>query len=196
MSAHRGTQGSDMQENLASYFEKSATIVRQYADLIEHSYARPALHNFSRRFQINPVGMTFISVFFALAVLPVLSFIGLSIFVISSIAFLALISAAIASIIVEAFLVACLIFTLWSLFVVAIFVTTFVGVAYLTMRLGLLVSSEGRSGVKEWAYETRQHFSCAKSSEANEGSDGSAVLIDHDGPTSKKVKVEEPAEDH
>ncbi|KAF9242308.1 peptidase A4 family-domain-containing protein [Melanogaster broomeanus] len=59
------------------------------------------------------------------------------------------------------------------------------------MRLGVLVSSGGRSGVKEWAHETRKHFSRAKRSEEHEGSEGSTVLADHDGPSSKKLKIEE-----
>ncbi|KIJ63678.1 hypothetical protein HYDPIDRAFT_175984 [Hydnomerulius pinastri MD-312] len=58
--------------------------------------------------------------------------------------------------------------------------TSFVVFAYLTVRLGVLVSSEGRSGVKEWAYETRQHFSRKRSAEESEGSEGSTVLINHD----------------
>ncbi|KIK93627.1 hypothetical protein PAXRUDRAFT_828787 [Paxillus rubicundulus Ve08.2h10] len=188
------TQGPDMQENLASYFQRSVTTVRQYADLIEHNYARPALYHIAWRFQMNPITMTFLSIFCSLSALPLLSFIGLSVFAISSIASLAFISAAIALIIVEAILLACLAFTLWSLSIFAIFVTTFIGFAYLLVRLGVLVSSEGRFGVKEWVYETRQHFSRSKSSEANEGSDGSPVLVDHDGPSSKKVKVEGAAD--
>ncbi|KAF8842851.1 hypothetical protein BDN67DRAFT_965296 [Paxillus ammoniavirescens] len=190
------TQGPDMQENLAGYFQRSVTIVRQYADLIEHKYARPALRHISWRFQMNPVTMTFLAIFCSLSALPLLSFIGLSVFAISSIASLALMSAAIALIIIEAILLACLAFTLWSLSIFAIFATTFIGFAYLLVRLGVLVSSEGRSGVKEWACETRQHFSRAKSLETNEGSDESTVLVDHDGPSSKKIKVEEEEEEH
>lgn len=93
--------------------------------------------------------------------------------------------------------VASLIFTLWSLFIVALFVTAFVISSYLIMRLGVHVSSEGRSGVKEWAYETRQRFSRvshSKGSDESEGSEGSTILINHDhqdGRDTKKMKVEE-----
>lgn len=64
---------------------------------------------------------------------------------------------------------------------------------YLTVRLGVLVTHEGFSGVTDWAYETQQHFSYAKKRESTGDSDGSAVLVDRDvhSPKKPKVKVEE-----
>jgi hypothetical protein len=79
----------------------------------------------------------------------------------------------------------------WSLFIVASFTTAIVVFVYWTTRLGVLVTYEGRSGVADWAHETRQHFFYAKKREATEESDESAVLVDQNGQSSKKVKVEE-----
>lgn len=86
---------------------------------------------------------------------------------------------------------ACLIFVLWSLFIAASFITVIVVFVYWTTRLGILVTYEGPSGVTDWAHETKQHFFHAKRREATEDSDESAVLVDQDGPSSKKIKVEE-----
>lgn len=135
---------------------------------------------------------------------------GLTVFTLSSIAFLALISAAVTFIAIEAVLgtqssthielalldcasdiVACLVFILWSLFIVASFTTAVVVFVYWAMRLGVFVSREGPSGVTDWAHETRQYIFYARRQEASEESDESAVLVDKDGPTSKKIKVEE-----
>lgn len=80
---------------------------------------------------------------------------------------------------------------LWSLFIVASFTTAIVVFVYWTTRLGVLVTNEGPSGVTDWAHETRQHFFYRKRREPTEDSDESAVLIDQDGQSSTKVKVEE-----
>ena len=55
----------------------------------------------------------------------------------------------------------------------------------------MFVTREGPSGITDWAYETRQYILYPKRREPTEESDESAVLVDNDGPTSKKVKVEE-----
>ena len=78
-----------------------------------------------------------------------------------------------------------------SLFFVASFTTTIIVLVYWTTRLGVLVTYEGPSGVADWAHETRQHFSYARKREATEGSDESGVLVDQDGQSSKKIKVED-----
>lgn len=80
---------------------------------------------------------------------------------------------------------------LWSLFIVAGFTTAIVVFVYWAMRLGVFVTREGPSGVADWAHETRQYISYTRRREATEESDESAVLVDKDGPTSKKIKVEE-----
>ncbi|KAF8556625.1 hypothetical protein OG21DRAFT_1436821 [Imleria badia] len=178
-----------VEESLSSYFQRSATIVRQYADL--QDYVQPFLRYASLKFKEKPITMTFISVFASLSALPVLSFVGLTIFTFSSIAFLALVSAAIAFISIEVVLVASLVFMLWSLLIVASFITTIVVFVYWTTRLGVLVTYEGPSGVSDWAHETRQHFFYARRRETTEDFDESAVLVDGDGQSSKKVKVEE-----
>lgn len=80
---------------------------------------------------------------------------------------------------------------LWSVFITASFVTAIVVFVYWTTRLGVLVTYEGSSGVADWANETREHFFYAKRRESTEESDESAVLVSRDGPSSKKIKVEE-----
>ena len=134
---------------------------------------------------------------------------GLTVFVLSSIAFAALASAVITFVIIEAFLgtdlsitlyqlcltayrtVACLVFVLWSLFVVASFTTAVVFFVYWTMRLGMFITREGPSGVTDWAHETRQYVFCSVKREPSDETDESTVIVDRDGPISKKVKVEE-----
>ncbi|KAG8216060.1 hypothetical protein J3R82DRAFT_8060 [Butyriboletus roseoflavus] len=185
------TTTEGMEESLSSYFQRSTTIVRQYADMIEQDYAQPILNYASLKFKEKPITVIFLSVFASLSALPLLSFVGLTVFIFSSIVFLALISAAIAFITVEAVLVACLVFMLWSVFIAASFITTIVVFVYWTTRLGVLVTYEGPSGVTDWAYETRQHFFHPNRREATEESDESAVLVEQDGPSSKKIKVEE-----
>ncbi|KAG9307966.1 hypothetical protein JVU11DRAFT_12772 [Chiua virens] len=180
-----------MEERLSTYFDKSVTIVRQYADLIEQDYAQPVLRYASLKFKEKPVTMTFLSIFAGLSALPLLSFVGLTVFALSSIIFLAFISAAIAFLTIEAILVVCLVFTLWSLFVTASFTTAVVGFVYCTTRLGMLIAHQGPSGVTDWADETRQYIFYARKREATDDSDESAVLVDGVGPNSKKFKVEE-----
>lgn len=80
---------------------------------------------------------------------------------------------------------------LWSLFIAASFVTVIVVFVYWTTRLGVLVTYEGPSGVTDWAHETKQHFFYVRRRELTKESDESAVLVDQDGPSSKKIKVEE-----
>lgn len=90
-------------------------------------------------------------------------------------------------------IVGCLAFMLWSLFIVASFTTAIVVFVYWTTRLGVLITYEGPSGVTDWALETRQHFFHGKRREPTEESDESAVLVDQDGQSPKKLKVEDEA---
>ncbi|KAI9460654.1 hypothetical protein HD554DRAFT_2176510 [Boletus coccyginus] len=181
------TEHPGVEESLSGYFQRSATIVRQ----IEQDYAQPVLRYASLKFKEKPVTMTFLSAFAGLSALPLLSFVGLTLFSFSSIAFLALISAAIAFVAVEVIFVTCLVFMLWSLFIVASFITATVFFVYWTTRLGVLITYEGPSGVVDWAHETRQHFLYAVRREATEESDESGILVDGDGQNSKNIKVEE-----
>ncbi|KAG6380190.1 hypothetical protein JVT61DRAFT_8281 [Boletus reticuloceps] len=181
------TEYPGVEENLSGYFQRSATTVRQ----IERDYARPVSRYASLKFKENPIKMTFLSIFAGLSALPLLSFIGLTVFTFSSLVFLAVISSAIVFIIVEAVFVVCLVFMLWSLFIVACFTTVIAVFVYWTTRLGVLVTYEGPSGVTDWAHETQRRFFYPKRREATEESDESAVLVDQDGQSPQKLKVEE-----
>ncbi|KAH7912495.1 hypothetical protein BJ138DRAFT_1083479 [Hygrophoropsis aurantiaca] len=183
---------AETQESLASYFEKSARIVREYADNIEHNYARPLLKYFIQRFQAKPVAVTFTTIFCILSLLPALSFIGISLFVISFFTFLAIAGAFLASAIAETVFVAVLASTVVALFLVSIFLTACVLFSYLSLRLGVLVQAEGRSGITEWAHETKNHFiSTNKNGEESDDSENSGVFIQPDGNVARKAKPEE-----
>ncbi|KAH7882933.1 hypothetical protein F5I97DRAFT_1900664 [Phlebopus sp. FC_14] len=192
MNTRRTAQDNEMHESLSGYFERSALVVRQYADSMEHHYARPALNYASEHFHSHPILVTFLTIFCSLAFLPVLSFIGLSTFAVSSIVLFAFGSAAIAAIIIELMFVAFLVFALWSLFIVAVTLTSFVIFAYVTIRLGVLVNSDGRSAVQEWVCETRRQFSPFKAEEGK-ASDGFAI-INQNAP-GIRVKIEDTADD-
>ncbi|KAH7925351.1 hypothetical protein BV22DRAFT_1195251 [Leucogyrophana mollusca] len=183
---------SDAQEHLSSYFEKSASIVRQYADNFEHNYARPAMDYCIERFQAQPVTITFLTIFCVLSFLPVLSFIGISIFVVSFFTFTALACAFIASAIAETMFVAILVSTLGALFLVSILLTALALFSYLSLRLGVLVRADGRSGITEWAHETKKHFvQRTKRGEESDGSEASAVLVKPDEDRDHRIKVED-----
>ncbi|KAI6000273.1 hypothetical protein EDC04DRAFT_2791607 [Pisolithus marmoratus] len=143
-------------ESMTPYFEKCAELVQRYADV--QRYARPALVLGIRNFRKKPITMTFVAILSSLAILPILSFVGISIFVIASIIFLAAASAIIACLVAESIIVSIGICTLCSLVLVAVFSTVFFLSMYSVFRFILLVRSNGRSGFSEWAMETRQHL--------------------------------------
>ncbi|KAI6110790.1 hypothetical protein EDD16DRAFT_1897810 [Pisolithus croceorrhizus] len=172
-------ESEDVQEGMVTYFEKCAELVRQYADVIEQRYARPALALWIRSFKEKPITMTFIAILSVLSVLPVLSFVGVSIFVISSIVFLAAVSAIAACLVTESIIVSIGICTLCSLVLVAVLATVFFLSVYSVLRFLLLVRSSGRSGLKEWAMETRQHLLPVRGVEEEERPDGPDVATQH-----------------
>ncbi|KAL0946047.1 hypothetical protein HGRIS_012320 [Hohenbuehelia grisea] len=143
---------------LTSYFDKSATIVRDYADSFEHEYARPALKVGSVYYSSHPLLSVFALVFFMLSIVPVV------VFIISSMvaaAGLALISATL-------FLV---LFSTATLVFVSILLCTLLGIALLSalitvsgisthlfIRLFNLSREHGRAGLEQWTQETRAKF--------------------------------------
>ncbi|KAI6011128.1 hypothetical protein EDC04DRAFT_2767040 [Pisolithus marmoratus] len=161
MAVRKWGEHGKVHESMSPYFEKcavvSATICRLASTnsfsphrgyltgvfaRIEQRYARPALVLGIRNFRKKPITMTFVAILSSLAILPVLSFVGISIFVIASIIFLAAASA----------IIACLVAGSRSLS------TIFFLSMYSVFRFILLVRSNGRSGFLEWAMETRQHL--------------------------------------
>ncbi|KAG6334892.1 hypothetical protein ID866_4201 [Astraeus odoratus] len=164
-------------------------MVRRYADIIEHRYARPALDAAIEHFKEKPITMTFIALFAALAALPIMSFVGVSVFAISSIVFVATACAVVACLVAESIIVSLGICTLFSLALVAIFLTTFVFSMYSMLRFILLVRARGGSGAMEWALETREHFLPAR---PEYESDGSAIV--NDRPNSEHTNKVEDAD--
>ncbi|KAI6003442.1 hypothetical protein F5J12DRAFT_837897 [Pisolithus orientalis] len=158
MADRKWGEQKDVNESLSTYFERCTELVRQYADVIEQNYARPAIAIGIRKFEEKPIMMTFVTVLSILAILPILSFVGISIFIISSIVFVAAASAITASLVTESVIVSIGICTLCSLVLVAVFATTFLLSLYSVFRFVLLVRSNGRSGITEWVMETRQHL--------------------------------------
>ncbi|KAI6033592.1 hypothetical protein PISMIDRAFT_198829 [Pisolithus microcarpus 441] len=175
----RREEPEEFQEGLATYFEKCAELVRQYADVIEQRYARPALALWIRNFKEKPITMTFIAILSILSVLPALSFVGISVFIISSIVFLAAVSAIMACLVTESIIVSIGICTMCSLVLVAVLATVFFLSVYSVIRFGLLVRSNGRSGFKEWAMETRQHLLPVKGVEEEEKPNPPDVATQH-----------------
>ncbi|KAI0718541.1 hypothetical protein C8T65DRAFT_638332 [Cerioporus squamosus] len=77
-------------ELLADYFEKSAFAVRNIFARFERKVARPLIQYLLVSFRERPVASTFVATYVVLSALPVLSFIGFSVFVFTAFAFLAL----------------------------------------------------------------------------------------------------------
>ncbi|TBU24300.1 hypothetical protein BD311DRAFT_702416 [Dichomitus squalens] len=75
---------------LADYFEKSASAVRQTFGRFEQDVVRPVLDYVSVAFHKRPIRSTFIAFYLALSILPVLSFIGFSVFIVATSIFVAL----------------------------------------------------------------------------------------------------------
>ncbi|THH02026.1 hypothetical protein EW026_g759 [Hermanssonia centrifuga] len=143
-------------EDLQSYFEKSAAIVRRVVDRAEIAYVRPGIKNVAESFEKRPLLSSFVAVFVFLSFLPIISFVGFSLFVIGTFTFLGLAGAFAAStvvVLVSGFVLAC---TLAFLLLIAFFLSSALLVGFLTTRLLLLVRTDGpRTGVTEWTKETK-----------------------------------------
>lgn len=181
-------------DDLVSYLEGSTLVVQAYTDIIEHKYARPALDRISRYFQGQPLTttwlMTTLTLFAVMSILPVLSFIGLSIFALCSSMCIAFTFGFAAVVALETMFATVLLLVLGGLLLFSFMVTTFGAMAYLTFRLGQHLQTQGRFGIAELAQETKQQFFSVVSvkPEDNDDSDGSGVLVAHE--TNDRVKRE------
>ncbi|KAJ7084020.1 hypothetical protein B0H15DRAFT_404179 [Mycena belliarum] len=155
-------------EQLSAHFDKSATAVRLYADQFEESYGRPALKTASSLFDEYPISSTFIAIFSALAFFPVLTFLAISIFTVVSFSFLALCCALIASSAVLLLFFSILVLILVATFFTSGFLTVLAISTYLAYRFVTLVRSNGRDGVANWAFETKDRFIKSKRREASD----------------------------
>ncbi|KAG2057980.1 hypothetical protein BDR06DRAFT_951085 [Suillus hirtellus] len=172
-------------DELASYLEGSTLVVQAYTDIIERKYARPALDKISTYFQGQPLTMTWVTItltlFAVLSILPVLSFIGLSIFALCSSMSIALAFAFAAVVALETMFATVLLLVLGGLLLFSFIVTTFGAMAYLTFRLVQHLQIHGRFGIAEWAHKTKQHFtSVSVKPEGSDDLDESGVLVAHE----------------
>ncbi|KAG1737460.1 uncharacterized protein EDB91DRAFT_1139851 [Suillus paluster] len=155
MDNNRSTAGTSLAtglDDLASYLEKSSHVVQEYTDIIEHKYARPALNKISKYFQAQPLTMSRPC---SVRIDLFLNF----------------------RCVAELPTAAVLLSILGGLLLFSFTLTSAGAMAYLTFRLGRHLQTRGRSGIAEWAHETRQHFtSVSVKSEDNDDSD-SGVLV-------------------
>ncbi|KAG7442887.1 uncharacterized protein BT62DRAFT_362401 [Guyanagaster necrorhizus] len=145
-------------ENLASYFNRSAKDIHAYADRIEHGYARPALKTVKELLDEHPISFMFFLFFALLSFFPVLLFLGCSFFVTLSFVLFALSSALLVSGIFIFTFACILIFVLIMNFCIAALPTVALFSAYSVIRLLTLTRSGGRAGAAEWVDETKSFF--------------------------------------
>ncbi|KAJ7507176.1 hypothetical protein B0H11DRAFT_1970593 [Mycena galericulata] len=181
------SQTPSAKEQLSAHFNKSATVVRDYADRFETSYARPALKTTTAFFDEYPISSTFIAIFSALAFFPVITFLALSLFTVLSFSFLALCCAFVAASAVVLFFLSILVLILVATFFASGFFTVLAISSYIAYRFFVLVRSNGRQGLSNWAVEVKGRFIPSKRREA---SDESAVIVDVKEPPRDWVKDE------
>jgi len=147
------------QDDLISYFDRSATVVQESLQRLEQRYARPGVGFLIKSFREHPIRSTFLSVFAFLSLLPTLSFVGFSVFVFAAFTFISLASALFSATVVVSLIGIILAAILAVLLSVSAFLTaSWVGI-YLAFRLVMLVREDGpRSGVSRWAQEFKMVF--------------------------------------
>ncbi|KAH9830625.1 uncharacterized protein C8Q71DRAFT_885978 [Rhodofomes roseus] len=152
-------------DDLTSYFDKSATTVRDTLQRLENDVTRPVVENLLNAFRQHPIRSTYLIIFVALSMLPALSFIGFSLFVFTTFICAALTAALVTAMAIVAlfgtYIRHCILFlgTLFLLFGVSLFLTTAILGVYLLVRLALLTYDAGpRAGVVQWAHESRKQL--------------------------------------
>ncbi|KAI0357845.1 hypothetical protein OH77DRAFT_1398155 [Trametes cingulata] len=154
-------ENEETQEDLLSaYFEKSATAVRTSFGRFERELARPTVRYVLVSFKEHPIRSTFLATYATLSALPLLSFIGFSIFVFSSFVFFALCTAILAALFVVLFFGFWLACILLFLLILSIPITASTLSTYLALRFVLLARQEGsaRTALSQWAQETKGQF--------------------------------------
>ncbi|CDO76541.1 hypothetical protein BN946_scf184395.g3 [Trametes cinnabarina] len=142
---------------LSAYFDKSASVVRHSFGRFEQGLVRPTARYVVESFARYPLRSTFLATYATLSALPVLSFLGFSIFIFSSSIFFALSAAILTALSVVLFLgfwVAC---TLVLLLFLSIPIAVGVFITYLLLRFAFIARKEGsvRSALSPWAQETK-----------------------------------------
>ncbi|THV02626.1 hypothetical protein K435DRAFT_775424 [Dendrothele bispora CBS 962.96] len=141
------------QEQLTSYFTRSASSVHLYADRFEHQYARPAINTSNAFFTEHPVFSIFIASFSFLSLLPIALFIVLSASAILTFTILAICFIIASSITTLVFFVSVLACTLVTIFCFSVFVTGSLFIAYTLYRLISLTRTYGFRGINIWGSE-------------------------------------------
>ncbi|KAF8352049.1 hypothetical protein F5887DRAFT_933719 [Amanita rubescens] len=139
---HHVANGDQPQDDLAAYFNKSASAVQCYVDHFEHDVVKPAVANSHIFFKERPITATLAAIFSILSFLPVLAFVSASLFSIATI--------------VLVVVVTLLSFLLLALFVNLFIALSFTGLltfAYIILRLAILVRERGTDGFSDWAAE-------------------------------------------
>ncbi|KAL7284569.1 hypothetical protein ACG7TL_001861 [Trametes sanguinea] len=167
------------------YFDKSASAVRHSVGRFEQGFVRPTARCIVDSFARHPLRSTFLATYATLSALPVLSFIGLSVFIFSSFIFFALSAAVLAALSVVLFLGCWFACTLCFLLLLSIPIAAGVFIAYLLFRFAFLAKQEGsvRSALSPWAQETKGRFSKRQTAgkqlngDAHGESDGETIVV-------------------
>jgi len=151
-----GVDYANRTDQLHSYFERSAAAVTQTFDRLDKKYIQPGMTKATQSFVDSPIRSTFLAIFAALSFLPLLSFIGFSLFVLGACTFIALSVALVVSSAAIAFIGFWLAITLVALFLVSFFLTNTMIGAYLFLRYVTLVRANGpRTGSVEFVQELK-----------------------------------------
>ncbi|OSC96488.1 hypothetical protein PYCCODRAFT_1400290 [Trametes coccinea BRFM310] len=167
------------------YFDKSASVVRHSVGRFEQGFVRPTTRYIVDSFAQHPIRSTFLATYATLSALPVLSFIGLSIFIFSTFIFFALSAAVLAALSVVLFLGFWFACTLCFILLLSIPIAAGVFIAYLLLRFAFLAKQEGsvRSALSPWAQETKSRFYKRHTAEeqlngdARRESDGETLVV-------------------
>jgi len=144
--------------DLKYYFDKTASAVGKSAEHVEEDYIKPSLNVATGYAKNRPLAATFLAIFGGLSVLPVITFLGASVFV-----FAVLISAAIAFAFISSLGIilvfgSILLVTLFGAFLLSLFLTASTITLFLAYRLLTLVRSDSEGalhGAQAWIGETR-----------------------------------------
>ncbi|KZT01350.1 uncharacterized protein LAESUDRAFT_752727 [Laetiporus sulphureus 93-53] len=146
------------QDNLLSYFDKSATLVRQTFLHYESKYARPIMRSVVQSFYDRPILSTLLAIFAILSLLPTLSFIGFALFILAS-CFIICLGCFLVAISVIAFFGMFFVASLLATLGVSVFLTAFGVGGYSVLQMALLVRADGpRAGINGWMQQNKQHL--------------------------------------
>ncbi|EDR10594.1 uncharacterized protein LACBIDRAFT_293617 [Laccaria bicolor S238N-H82] len=152
------TPREPVSEDLSSYFNKSAAIVRTYTDRFEHQYARPVMNTSQAFFDDRPISAIFVAIFSTLSFLPAVTFLGISLFIIFASTVTALVFAFLAAAAVVLTLLTCLVSTLIATAFASAFLTFALISSFLFLRIVILVHRDGVLGISAWVSETKQRL--------------------------------------